>query len=192
MCLPAPAFPAPTVSSPYPPPHPGAGAGGGSRGSEPPDPVCTPLPGRAARQAGNRDVGPNPALGGASRFTHIPHPSHQEIGPRGPELPLLLPLWAKPGPWALQRERVEDSLAIINPGMARAEPSWPLTPRPAGTGRTLEFLEFLLSLRYPPHPGHGWDTPPQFRGVFPNFHPRMKLQGPAFSPQGSTLIPVVP
>lgn len=102
-----------------------------------------------------REQGCWPQSSPGRRLAVLPHPSHQEIGPRGPELPLLLPLWAKPGPWALQREKLEDSLAIINPGMARAEPSWPMTPRPAGTGHTLEFPEFSLSLWHPP-PSWTW------------------------------------
>lgn len=155
---------------------------------ERPNPTCAPLP---SVQHGRLGTGMLAPVQPWEETRLLPHPSHQEIGPPGPELPLLLPRWAKPGPWALQRERLEESLEIINPGMSRAEPSCPMTPCPPGPGRTLKFLPVPTFPVAPPpildtDGTHPIPIPPQ------NCHPRMKLQSPTFPFQGFTLIPAVP
>lgn len=175
LCLPAPAFPARTVPVP----------GGGSGGSEPPQSRVHPAP-SAGRE---RRFWPQPSPG--RRHAVLPPPSHQEIGnsaPPGPELPLLLPRRAKPGPWALSREKLEDSLEIINPGMARAEPSCPVTPCQPGTGHTPKFLRLLPFLVAPPGPGSG--PHPNSESSPPKLSPQCFPQ-PHFPP-GAPLCPLHP
>lgn len=185
MCLPAPPFPAPTVppslSSSSPP---WSRNRVGIQGLRAPRSCAHPAP--VPCSTAGWELGRWRRSSPGRRLVVLPHPAQQEIGPQGPELPLLLPRWAKPGPWALQRETLEDSLEIINPGMARAEPSCPMTPCLPGTGHTPKFLSVpTFPVALPPSWTRVGHIPFQFRAPPKIATPGRSSRAPYSHPRAS-------